>query len=159
MKTADYANEILIAYKGNISHAAKAMKVSRMAFYNWVDDEKPHMFSDEHALQAAKLLNLDEDEVLQNILLERTKCPEARAIWEKMFSNMAGHAAGIVLAVVVSFLYLAPNGESYAAPYSASEAPAMSIMLSSPNTLIACIILLISLGLNINTRASLRRRP
>jgi len=116
MNTADYANQILIKHGANITQAAKSMGVTRMSFYNWLNDEKPYMFSDEHAIKAAEVLDLDKDEVLRNILLERTKCPEARALWERMFSTLPRHAAGIMVFVVAMSLYIAPAQPGFAGP-------------------------------------------
>jgi hypothetical protein len=143
---------------GSTYALAKSMGLGDQTVRGWT---KGHTFSDKHAVMIEQILDLSPGEVLASVAAERTKCPEARAIWEMVSSVMHSHAAGIMVAFVAISLYAAPSEPGYSAANSSHSAPSLSIMLSSleqqPSTLFAAVILLISLGFMLHTKAMIQR--
>lgn len=64
---------------------AKMMKVTRQTASKWVN--KKAFFSDENAIQCARLLSLSPAYVLACTRFEKAKSPEARAAWRLMAEN------------------------------------------------------------------------
>lgn len=56
---------------------------------------------DDVAIRAAELLGIDAARVLLDIAAERTKCPEAKDVWERLSKRVAGGAFAIFLAVTI----------------------------------------------------------
>jgi plasmid maintenance system antidote protein VapI len=153
MKTRDYLIQIQKKYgvDGNIAGTARLMGVSRKTVYSWLDGELA--FGEDNAIKAADLLGLDADEVVINIRMEGTQSAQARAAWESILHRIGGHAAGIMLAVVVSFLYLAPSSPGYASYQEPGTLYYVKLAILQPTTMIAAVMLLVSLGMVLHARS------
>ena len=154
MNTREYVVEVQKKHGAveNIAKTSRLFGVSRQTVYGWLNGD--FIFKDEHVIKAANLLELPHGEVLLNIEIERTQCPEARAVWAGLLQQITGHAAGIFLAVAM--VYGMSSG-ALPSPAFAGESGIFSIMLSNPQTLLAGFMLLISMGFMHHARATYRK--
>lgn len=56
-------------------------------------------FDEEVAVRVAKLLDIDPAQVFIDMALERTKCPEAKRVWQRLAKRLAATTIAVVLAV------------------------------------------------------------
>ncbi len=57
-------------------------------------------FGEEVAVTAAELLEIDPGQILADIAAERTKCPAAKAAWQRAARMLSGVAASIFIGVL-----------------------------------------------------------
>lgn len=60
-------------------------------------------FNDIMAIRVAKLLEIDPAEVLAAVNAERTKCPDAKKIWERVARSFSGGIAAVILSIYLIF--------------------------------------------------------
>jgi len=106
MKTTQYLDAIKKRYSLPSDYAlAKFTGWSKQAVSQYRTAQR-HL-SDDHAIQAAKLLKRDPAEVIAHIHAERTKKPEERKVWLRI-ARQFGRAAAVFLLVGQSVMTHSP---------------------------------------------------
>lgn len=110
MKTADYLDAIKARHGLPSDYAAsKLLGVTRSAVSRYRNGQDS--FSDDVAIRAADLLDIDPGELLIQSHLERATDERQRAAWMAALQRHAGHAAGVFFSVAV-ILCLSTYAES-----------------------------------------------
>ena len=102
MKTMDYLEQVKEKYRltsdGQLSRKI-GVTSSMMSKYRNKNDG----MGDEIALRVAELLSIPPVEVLANIQAERTKCPEAKKVWQQAAKSLRATTLSILLVACGTF--------------------------------------------------------
>lgn len=99
MTTFDYLK--LLKKELNVETAyavARDMGFSKQTVLNW--QHKRGTFDDISAIKIAKVLNIPAEQILLDMRIERTKCPEAREAYKRLLKVLQGVAASIFIGVL-----------------------------------------------------------
>lgn len=80
---------------------ADLLRVRVQTIYRYRKEQ--NRFDEDVAIRVAELLGIDPAIVLLDTAAERTKCPEAREVWERLSKRVAGGVFAIFLSVLVGF--------------------------------------------------------
>jgi len=100
MKTTDYLDTLKARHHLPSDYAlAKMLDITRSAVSKYRNNKAN--FDDTTALKVASLLKLDPMIVISDMNVERSKTPEARAVWQDLHKRLTSTAAALLLAFVV----------------------------------------------------------
>lgn len=105
MKTTNNYLDDLKAKHGVRSDYALAKKLGVMPGHITTYRKNRSHFDDKMAVRVAELLEIDPAEVLAAMNVERTKCPAAKAVWERVARSFS---AGVMAVFIAVALNLAP---------------------------------------------------
>lgn len=99
--TEGFLDELRHRYDAKTDYALhKLLKVSRQTIYRYRDGKGT--FDEDIAVRAAELLGLDPQMMLVWVTKERTRHAQARIFWEDLLKKLAGPAAVVLLAILVT---------------------------------------------------------
>lgn len=106
MKASEYLDRLSVACAAGGKPAsdyrlAKVLRVTTVAVSRYRND-KGH-FDEPVAIRVAELLGLDPEFVLNDIAAERSKCPEAREVWQRAARRLSGVATVLAIVFVSNF--------------------------------------------------------
>jgi len=106
----------LKAHRGGVSdyRVSKILNVSAQAVSKWRNGQDS--FSPATAKKVAEELGIDEEIVVIESQIDRSRSPEEAAIWQRVLRRLGGAAAAVVAFSVIG---LAPMDTQAASPYPA----------------------------------------
>lgn len=99
MDTYDYFKLLKKELNVNTAYAvAKILDVNKQTALNW--EQKKTSFDDTSAVKVANILKIPAEEILLNVKIERTKCPEAREAFKRLSKMLQSVAASVFIGIL-----------------------------------------------------------